>query len=59
MHHVKKLKDLSQNGRREKPQWIKRMVAMRRKTLAVCRECHANIHSGKYDGKKVTKADVD
>lgn len=58
IHHVKKLKDLNQNGRREKPEWMKRMVAMRRKTLAVCRKCHTNIHSGKYDGKRVTKSDV-
>lgn len=58
MHHIKKLKDLEQNGRMEKPEWMKRMIAMRRKTLAVCRECHIKIHSGKYDGNKVTNANV-
>ena len=59
MHHVKKLKDIEHNGRKDKPEWMKRMIAMRRKTLAVCQECHANIHSGKYDGKKVANVDVD
>jgi len=50
MHHVNKLKDLSRNGRRHKPLWMRRMIAMRRKTLAVCLECHVAIHAGKYDG---------
>ncbi|WP_325392885.1 reverse transcriptase/maturase family protein [Desulfitobacterium sp.] len=58
MHHVKKLKDLENNGRKEKPEWMKRMMAMRRKTLAVCLECHTKIHSGNYDGKRVTNATV-
>jgi len=58
MHHVKKLKDLEHNGRKDKPEWMRRMIAMRRKTLAVCQECHASIHSGKYDGKKVANVDI-
>ncbi|TGE34794.1 maturase [Desulfosporosinus fructosivorans] len=58
MHHVNKLKDLESNGRKEKPEWMKRMMAMRRKTLAVCLECHTNIHSGKYDGKRFVSANV-
>ena len=58
MHHVKKLKDLEHNGRKEKPEWMKRMVAMRRKTLAVCHGCHTQIHSGNYDGIRVTNATV-
>jgi len=44
MHHVKKLRDLENNGRKEKPEWMKRMIAIRRKTLAVCYECHTKIH---------------
>ncbi|MDQ8736406.1 group II intron reverse transcriptase/maturase [Paenibacillus sp. LHD-38] len=35
MHHIKKQKDLENNGRTDKPEWMKRMIAMRRKTLAV------------------------
>jgi hypothetical protein len=50
MHHVHKLKDLSKSGRHHKPEWMKRMIAMRRKTLAVCTDCHYKIHSGVYDG---------
>ena len=53
MHHVRKLKDLSKNGRNNKPEWMKRMIAMNRKTLAVCTECHDKIYSGKYDKVKV------
>jgi len=53
MHHVKKLKNLSKNGRKNKPEWMKRMIAMNRKSLAVCTECHNKIHSGEYDKSKV------
>jgi len=53
MHHVRKLKDLSKSGRKNKPEWMKRMIAMNRKTLAVCDSCHNKIHSGEYDGPKV------
>ena len=49
MHHIRKLKDLSRNDRRHKPEWMKRMIAMRRKSLAVCLECHVVIHAGRYD----------
>jgi len=38
--HVRKLADLSQPGRGEKPPWVKRMAARHRKTLVVCQECH-------------------
>jgi group II intron reverse transcriptase/maturase len=53
IHHIRKLKDLAQNGRKDKPEWMKRMIAMSRKTLAVCDTCHLLIHSGKYQGKKI------
>jgi group II intron reverse transcriptase/maturase len=39
MHHVKKLKDLT--GQSE---WVKRMKKIRRKSLAVCIDCHNLIH---------------
>ena len=38
MHHVRKLKDL-----KGKSDWEKKMIARRRKTLAVCSKCHAKI----------------
>jgi group II intron reverse transcriptase/maturase len=47
VHHVRKLADLNQPGRREKPHWMKVMAARRRKTLVVCRKCHQAIHAGK------------
>ena len=39
-HQVKRLKDL-----RGKNDWERRMLDMRRKTLAVCHECHESIQS--------------
>src|SRR5947209_6623498 len=44
VHHVRKLADLNRPGQGEKPPWIKRMAARRRKTLVVCQECHEAIH---------------
>jgi Type II intron maturase len=44
VHHVRKLADLDQPGRRDKPLWAKRMAARRRKTLVVCQKCHWEIH---------------
>ncbi len=48
VHHVRKLADLKKKwgGRREKPEWVKRMIAMQRKTLIVCHQCHIAIHAG-------------
>jgi group II intron reverse transcriptase/maturase len=47
VHHIRKLSDLKVKGRKEKPTWLKTMVAMKRKTLIVCRECHERIHAGR------------
>jgi hypothetical protein len=47
VHHIRKLSDLHKPGRREKPVWMKAMIAKRRKTLVVCQVCHVAIHSGK------------
>jgi hypothetical protein len=49
VHHVRKLSGLKKrwNGRKEKPVWVKRMIALRRKTLVVCRKCHDDIHAGR------------
>ena len=48
VHHIRKLKDLKNRwkGRKEKPEWVKRMVALQRKTLVVCEQCHQDIHHG-------------
>jgi group II intron reverse transcriptase/maturase len=49
VHHVRKLADLKKRwkGRKSKPAWVKRMIALHRKTLIVCLKCHREIHSGK------------
>jgi hypothetical protein len=54
VHHVRKLKDLKKRwaGRNTKPDWVKRMIAMRRKTLVVCYNCHRKIHKGLPTPKK-------
>jgi group II intron reverse transcriptase/maturase len=44
VHHVRKLADLNRPGQGEKPPWIKRMAARRRKSLVVCQRCHEAIH---------------
>jgi group II intron reverse transcriptase/maturase len=49
VHHIRKLNDLKQRwrGRKEKPDWVKRMIALQRKTLVVCHQCHVDIHAGR------------
>jgi group II intron reverse transcriptase/maturase len=46
VHHIRKLKDLKKKwaGRKEKPAWVKRMIALERKTLVLCPTCHREIH---------------
>ena len=39
IHHVRKVKDL-----KGKELWEQNMIAKRRKTIVVCRECHYKIH---------------
>jgi group II intron reverse transcriptase/maturase len=45
-HHIRKLADLNKPGKKKVPRWVEVMVARRRKTLVVCRECHEAIHKG-------------
>jgi group II intron reverse transcriptase/maturase len=44
VHHIRRLADLHKPGRKEKPLWVQRMVAYRRKTLVTCRACHEALH---------------
>ena len=44
IHHVRKLKNL--NGKKF---WEKFMIARRRKTLALCHNCHVDLHNGRLD----------
>lgn len=47
VHHIRKLADLKQRwkGQKDRPAWVKRMIAMQRKTLVVCAQCHDAIHA--------------
>jgi len=49
VHHIRKLDNLKKRwrGRKEKPAWVKRMIALRRKTLVICHKCHVDIHAGR------------
>jgi group II intron reverse transcriptase/maturase len=50
VHHVRKLADLTKKGRiPDLYQQI--MAARRRKTLVLCRKCHADAHAGRMDGR--------
>lgn len=44
IHHIHRLKDLQ-----GKAFWETLMIARKRKTLALCRECHTKLHCGKLD----------
>jgi group II intron reverse transcriptase/maturase len=43
VHHIRALAVLYKRGRHEKPEWMQRMIAIRRKTLVVCLTCHQAI----------------
>ena len=44
MHHVRKLKDLNKKGKREMPLWMQVMISRKRKSIALCKTCHDDIH---------------
>jgi hypothetical protein len=53
VHHIRKLADLKrkQQAAKQKPDWMKFMLARNRKTVVVCHRCHNDIHGGRYDGR--------
>lgn len=55
VHHIKRLRDLKKRwqGRKEKPEWVKRMIALHRKTLVVCKKCHQSITA--FDKRQVRR----
>ena len=55
VHHVRRLADLDRPGRRERPLWVKRMAARRRKTLVVCNRCHQDIHRDRSGWRERTR----
>jgi hypothetical protein len=47
VHHVRKMKNLHEYPGRAKPEWVKRMIALKRKTLVVCKMCHEDTDHGR------------
>ncbi len=50
VHHIRKLADIQPIGSKQRPEWMMKMSARKRKTLVVCRQCHEKIQYGSYDG---------
>jgi group II intron reverse transcriptase/maturase len=40
VHHVQAMRKLHEYPGRPKPEWVKRMIALKRKTLLLCKRCH-------------------
>jgi group II intron reverse transcriptase/maturase len=47
VHHVRAMKNLHEHPGRPKPEWVKRMIALKRKTMPLCRTCHEDVHTGR------------
>ena len=46
VHHVQAMRKLHEYPGRPKPAWVKRMIAMKRKTLLLCKRCHEATEHG-------------
>ena len=46
VHHVQAMRKLHEYPGRSKPEWVKRMIALRRKTLILCKRCHEAVEHG-------------
>ncbi|SRR6266496_351858 len=59
VHQVRAMKDLHQYPGRVKPDWVKRMIALKRKTMPLCRTCHEDVTNGRPLRRQVIElADV-
>ncbi len=59
VHHVRGMKDLHTYPGREKPEWVRRMIALKRKTMPLCRTCHEDVTHGRPLRRQVIElADV-
>ena len=47
VHHIRAMKDLHKHAGRAKPPWMVRMIALKGKTLLLCRTCHDDLHAGR------------
>ena len=55
MHHVRHLADLNKKGRREKPPWMKIMIARKRKSIPLCKRCHDDVHFNRPTFRKTRR----
>jgi group II intron reverse transcriptase/maturase len=55
VHHVRAMKHLHEHPGRPKPEWVKRMIALKRKTMILCRTCHEDIHAGRTMRRQIIK----
>lgn len=55
MHHIRKLADIKSKNGKPVETWKREMSMRRRKSLAVCRECHHKIHKGEYNGPSLKR----
>jgi hypothetical protein len=46
VHHVRAMRKLHEYPGRPKPEWVKRMIALKRKTLILCKRCHVAVEYG-------------
>jgi hypothetical protein len=59
VHHIRALKDIHRYPGRGKPEWVKRMIALKRKTMVLCRTCHQDVTYGRPLRRQTIKlADV-
>jgi group II intron reverse transcriptase/maturase len=55
VHHVRKMSNLHEHPGRPKPPWVVRMIALKRKTLLLCRTCHQDVDLGRPLRRQVIK----
>jgi len=46
VHHVQAMRKLHEYPGRPKPPWVVRMIALKRKTLLLCKRCHEDVEHG-------------
>ena len=46
VHHIQAMRKLHEHPGRPKPEWVKRMIALQRKTLLLCKTCHEAVEHG-------------
>lgn len=49
VHHIRKLADIKGKSGRKLPAWKKFLLAVQRKTLVLCHDCHTKLHTGQFD----------